>query len=146
MRAGDERGAGVIGTMIGAGVFLLLLLFAVQVLVGLYTRSVLTAAAYDAAKAVAGADAGAGRDAASRADAEANAQAQLGEWGQKVSFQWDVCGDVVRLTARGPRPLFLPPALTGPVGLGDVVRTVTVRKEQVLGPDGSPVEVGGGGC
>jgi hypothetical protein len=144
--AADERGAGVIGTMLGASVFLLLMLFAVQVLVGLYTRSVLTAAAYDAAKAVAGADAGAGGWPASRADAQANAQAQLGAWGRKVTFDWDTCGDVVRLTARGPRPLFLPAALSGPVGLGDVVRTVTVRKEQVIGPDGTPVRVGTGSC
>lgn len=124
----DERGAGILSTVLGAGVFLLLLLFAVQVLVGLYTRSVVTAATYDAAKAVAGADAGS--SAAARLDAERNAQAQLGAYGREVVFDWAASTDVVVvLTARGPRPSFLPAALTGPVGLGDVVRTVTVRKE-----------------
>ena len=124
----DERGAGILGTVLGAGVFLLLMLFAVQVLVGLYTRSVVTAATYDAAKAVAGADAGS--SAAARLDAERNAQAQLGAYGREVVFDWAAStDDVVVLTARGPRPSFLPAALTGPVGLGDVVRTVTVRKE-----------------
>lgn len=123
----DERGAGILGTVLGAGVFLLLLLFAVQVLVGLYTRSVVTAATYDAAKAVAGADAG---SPAARLDAERNAQAQLGAYGRQVVFDWAAStDDVVVLTARGPRPSFLPAALTGSVGLGDVVRTVTVRKE-----------------
>ena len=133
MRPGGERGAGVIGTVLGAGVFLLLLLFAVQVLLGLYTRSVVTAAAYDAAKAVAGADAGAGRSMVAMADAEANALSQLGAYGRRVTFSWEVCGDVVRLTARGPRPSFLPVALTGPAGSGPIERTVHVRKERPAG-------------
>ena len=124
----DERGAGILGTVIGTGVFLLLLLFAVQVLVGLYTRSVVTAATFDAAKAVAGADGGDG----ARHDAERNAQAQLGAYGRDVTFDWTASTpDVVVLTARGPRPSFLPEALTGPVGLGPVERTVTVRREVV---------------
>lgn len=124
----DERGTGVIGTVLGAGVFILLLLFAVQVLVGLYTTSVVTAATYDAAKAVAGADA-AGSSVA-RLDAERNAQAQLGDYGRGVEFEWgDPSADVVVLTARGPHPSFLPRALTGPAGLGDIVRKVHVRRE-----------------
>lgn len=126
----DEDGAGVLGTILGAGVFLALMLFAVQVLVGLYTTSVVSAATYDAAKAVAGSDGGP----AARADAVANARAQLGSYGTKVTFTWGPDGpqaDVVRLQARGPRSSFLPAALTGPVGLGDIVRTVTVRKEKV---------------
>lgn len=128
--APDERGAGVLGSLIGAGVFVLLLLFAVQVLVGLYTTSVVTAATYDAAKAVAGADAG--DSAAARADAVANAKAQLGGYGERVEFDWrSTTGDVIELTARGPRPSFLPAALTGPAGLGDIVRTVRVRVEAV---------------
>lgn len=131
MRAAGERGAGVIGTLLGAGVFVLLMLFAVQVLVGLYTRSVVTAATYDAAKVVAGADAGAGRDAAAMAAAERNAQAQLGEYGRRVTFSWGGTDEVVELTARGPQPSFLPRALTGPVGLGDIVRRVQVRRETV---------------
>ena len=126
----SQAGAGVLGTLLGAGVFLVLLLFAVQVLVGLYTQSVLNAAVYDAAKAVAGADAG--DSPTSRANAQANARSQLGGYGQKVSFDWTGTNStVVRLQARGPRPLFLPVALTGAVGLGDIVRTVTVRKEAV---------------
>ena len=132
MRRGarDEGGAGVVGTLIGAGVFVLLLLFAVQVLLGLYTTSVVTAATYDAAKAVAGADAGGSL--AARADAVANAKSQLGAYGDKVSFDWGgTTADVVELTARGPKPSFLPATLTGPAGLGDVVRTVRVRVEKV---------------
>lgn len=123
----------MIGTLLGAGVFVLLMLFAVQVLVGLYTTTVVTAATYDAAKAVAGADAAAGRSAAAEADALRNARAQLGDYGRRVTFEWsaDAAAEYVELTARGPRPSFLPRALTGPVGLGDIVRTVQVRREQV---------------
>ena len=126
----DERGAGILGTVLGAGAFLLLLLFAVQVLVGLYTTSVVTAATYDAAKSVAGADALDG--ATARGDAERNAQAQLGTYGREVAFDWSGSSpDVIVLTARAPRPSFLPRAVTGPVGLGDIVRTVEVRREQL---------------
>lgn len=130
MRRADEAGTGVIGTLLGAGVFILLMLFAVQVLVGLYTSSVVNAATYDAAKTVAGSDGG---DAA-KADAVRTARAQLGSYGKRVTFTWDPEGtdaDVVRLEARGPRPSFLPATLTGPPGLGDIVRTVTVRWEKV---------------
>ena len=123
-----QDGSGALSTILGAGVFLLFMLFAVQVLVGLYTTSAVNAATYDAAKAVAGSDGGP----AARSVAVANAQSQLGDYGRRVSFDWSgSTGDVVRLQARGPRPSFLPTSLTGPVGLGDIVRTVTVRVERV---------------
>lgn len=131
-----EAGAGILGTVLGAGVFLLLLLFAVQVLVGLYATSVVTAATYDAAKSVAGADVG--ESPLAKADAERTAQAQLGDFGRRVSFQWgevdedgDSLVDVVLLSARAPRPSFLPRSLLGGVGLGDIERTVRVRLERV---------------
>ncbi|MDQ3756428.1 MAG: hypothetical protein M3394_01070, partial [Actinomycetota bacterium] len=53
----DAEGSGLLGTVVGGLVFLSLLFFAVQVVLGLYATSVVTAVAYDAAKAVAGADA-----------------------------------------------------------------------------------------
>lgn len=127
-RRGDERGSGVLSTVLGAGAFLALLLFAVQVLAGLYFRSVVTAATYDAAKAVAGADAV--HEGVARADAERNARAQLGDYGRRVAFDWGgSTADVVVVRATAPRPTFLPEALTGPAGLGDVERTVEIRRE-----------------
>jgi Flp pilus assembly protein TadG len=123
----SEDGAGTLSTILGAGVFVLLMLFAAQVLIGLYASSVVSAATYDAAKSVAGSDSG---DAA-RGDAVANARAQLGEYGRRVTFDWSgSSADVVKLQARAPRPSFLSVSLTGPV-LGDIVRTVTVRVEKV---------------
>lgn len=122
-----EHGSGALSTILGAGVFLLLMLFAVQVLVGLYASSVVNAATYDAAKAVAGSGGG---DAAV-SGAEANARSQLGDYGKKVTFDWSgSTPDFVKLRARAPRPSLLSTVLTGPV-LGDIVRTVTVRVEKV---------------
>ncbi|MGH9151107.1 MAG: hypothetical protein ACRD03_01600 [Acidimicrobiales bacterium] len=125
-----ERGSGILSTVLGAGVFLALMLFAAQLLVGLHYRSVVTAATYDAARAVAGADAV--DEAVARADAVRNARAVLGGYGRRVAFDWgSSTPDVVVLVATAPRPTFLPQALTGPVGLGDFERTVAVRREML---------------
>ena len=126
---GTERGAGVIGTVVGVLVFLVLVMFATQVLLGLYTTSVMTAVTYDAAKAVAGADADG--EAAARDDAEDNARRQLGRFGGGVHFDWAVGPDAVRLTVRAQRPTLLPRALAAGAGMADVVRTVRVRSEAV---------------
>jgi hypothetical protein len=126
-RKGGESGAGVISSMLGVFVFLLLLLFAVQVLYGLYATSVVTAVTYDAAKAVAGSDGG---DAA-RAVAQRNATGQLGRYGRDVTFDWgESDDDAVRLEVRARRPSFLPRELVGDTFLGDIVRTVRVRTEK----------------
>lgn len=125
----DELGAGVIATVAGVAVFLVLLLFAVQVLVGLYATSVVTAATYDAAKVLAGADAG--DSAVGRAGAEAGARSQLGRYGQKAAFDWENDAEAVRLQVKAPRPTLLPRSLVRGVGLSDIERTATVRVERV---------------
>lgn len=124
-----ESGAGVIGSVLGVFVFLVLLLFAVQVLYGLYVTSVVTAVTYDAARTVAGSVGGP----AARADAERNATEQLGRYGEEVAFSWGGGGDggVVHLTVRARRPSLIPRALGGDGVLGDIVRTVRVRDERV---------------
>ncbi len=126
---GAEEGVGVVGTVVGVLVFLVMVLFAAQVLLGLYTTSVVTAATYDAAKTVAGADASTA--VAARADAESNARSQLGSFGRDVTFSWGPGSETVRLTVRAPRPTVLPHALARGMGLGDIVRTVHVRAERV---------------
>ena len=129
-RRRGQRGSGVLGTVLATGVFLALMLFGAQVLVGLYYRTAVTAATYDAAKAVAGADTAA--EAAARSDATRNARAQLGGYGADVEFDWArSTDDVVVVTATARRPTFLPEALTGPAGLGDFERTVEVRREKL---------------
>ncbi|HUR22352.1 MAG TPA: hypothetical protein VMZ73_00625 [Acidimicrobiales bacterium] len=127
-RDAREAGAGVISTVAGVAVFLLLLLFAVQVLYGLYATTVVTAVTYDAAKEVAGSGGGE----AARAEAQRRAAGELGRYGGEVSFDWRRSDeDAVRLTVRARRPSFLPRQLVGDSLLGDIVRTVRVRTEKV---------------
>ena len=124
----DEAGAGIISSVIGVLVFLVLLLFAVQVIYGLYATSVVTAVTYDAAKAVAGSDGG---DQA-RAVAQRTAVRQLGRYGSDVEFDWDASdADAIRLEVRARRPTVLPRQLVGDSFLGEIVRTVRVRRETV---------------
>ena len=80
----DDRGTGLIGTVFGVMVFLVLLLFAVQVLFNLYATSVVTAAAFDAAHQVADA----GGDPAAQAPALDHAHRVLGRYYEKVRFDW----------------------------------------------------------
>ena len=124
----SQEGAGVVSTVAGTAVFLVLLLFAVQVLVGLYATSVVTAATYDAAKVLAGADQG--DSATGRAHAEATARGQLGRFGQRAVFRWDNDADAVRLHVEAPRPSLLPRSVLSGAGLGDIERTVRVRVER----------------
>lgn len=115
-------------------VFLVFLMFAVQLLFGLYASSTVTAVANDAAVR------------ASSADApplhviEADARRSLGEVGSSASFTWatdDSDGDgaddtvVLEVVARPPR--LIPPSIGGAIGLDEIRRTVRVRSEQVQG-------------
>jgi len=117
----------MVSSMLGVFVFLLLLLFAVQVLYGLYATSIVTAVTYDAAKAVAGSDGGDGAEAA----AQRGATDQLGRYGRDVRFDWHGSDDdVVRLRVEARRPSFFPRQLVGDSFLGQIVRTVRVRREK----------------
>ncbi|HET7489154.1 MAG TPA: hypothetical protein VFJ85_14580 [Acidimicrobiales bacterium] len=131
MRPRGEAGTGVIATVFGVTAFLAFLMFAAQVLIGLYTRSLVSAATYDAARSVAGG----GPAPVTENDAAANAQAQLGSYGKQVAFDWhpdDPRRDIeVHLTVTGPAPSLLPDSLLHMVGLGRIERSVTVRREKV---------------
>lgn len=125
MRPSDV-GAGVVSTFMGAVVFLLFLLFAAQLLLGLHTESVVGAVAYDAAKTVAGGAVVTDPLAPSRATDLA--RRRLGRLGADASFSWSVDDDAVLLTVRVPRP----PILFGmlPMVRGPIQRTVQVRAER----------------
>jgi hypothetical protein len=133
-RAIGEEGTGLIGSMAGLLAFLALLLFAVQTLVALHTRSVVTDAAYEGARAVAGArvdhtDALAVSEA--QADASATVRRLLGRFGEKVELDWSGTTDqTVSLTVRARPPGFLWAALRGP-GAALIDRTVHVRVEEL---------------
>lgn len=114
----------MVGTLVGFTIFLVLLLFAAQVVVRLYATSVVTSAATRAAETVAEA---AVPEAAVPA-AQAAAVEQLGSFAsQHATFSWrEVDGTEVVLNVAARSPEFLP-------GLADwsrISRTVTIRTER----------------
>jgi hypothetical protein len=122
----DERGGGPLSAWFGFVVFLVLLLFAVQVLFNLYATSVVTSVAYDAARKVAGQHGGP----ESQAEAESDARRALGRYSDRVTFEWDSSGEVVALRVRATSASVLFPAMAGPLAFGDIDRTVRVRVER----------------
>ncbi len=125
----DEAGTGLVASVVGIAVFLTLMLLAVQVAFDLYARSAVTAAALDAASAVAGSDAG-GTPAA-QADAVANARAILGRYGNEASFVWRIEPQAVELTVSVHNPSVLPSFASAGLGLDQVRRSVVVDREMV---------------
>ncbi|MDQ6696583.1 MAG: hypothetical protein M3Z46_03895 [Actinomycetota bacterium] len=129
----DERGAGLVGTFAGVLVFIVFLLFAVQLLFNLYATSAVTAAGLDAARVVA-AEQIDHRDAAgveaATAQAEAKARAVLGRYGNHVSFGWRIDNEVVRLHLRVTNPRVFFGRLGSAIGFDTVDRTVQVRVEK----------------
>ena len=130
-RADQDAGAGLIATAAGVVVFLVFLLFAVQLLFGLYSSSTVTAVANDAATRAASAHA------PPLAVIEAEARAALGEVGRTASFQWDVddadgdgVSDTVVLEVVAHPPKLIPASIGGSIGLDEVRRVVRVRAEQ----------------
>lgn len=128
-----DRGSGLISTALGVLVFLLFLLFAVQLLFSLYAASTVTAVANDAAQRAAA------RSAPPLAILESEARANLGQIGSEAAFDWsrddtdgDGVDDTVVLQVIAAPPRFVPRSIGGAVGLGEIERTVRVRLEQVL--------------
>ena len=118
----------MVSSVVGVTAFLALLMFAVQLALNLYATSTVTAAAFDAARIVAGADGGAAAEAA----AEAHLHGLLD--GQSVELQWDYRDtdtepgvDVVALRVETDNPTHLLRSM--PIPFQHVVRTVTVRME-----------------
>ncbi len=133
-RAPGDRGAGLFSSVAGVVVFLVFLLFAVQLLFGLYASSTVNAVTNDAAVRAASADA------PPLEVIEAQARESLGEVGAAASFTWgsdDVDRDgrpdtiVLEVVAHPPR--FIPRSVGGAIGLDEIRRTVRVRVEEVQG-------------
>ena len=127
MRARGDDGAGVLSTFIGAVVFIVFVLFAAQLLLGLYLASIIGAVTYDTAKTAAGSNALA--SASSQAALTDSARRQLGRFGDAADFDWAMDDASVRLTVRVPRPPVLPGFL--PFVDDTIERTTRVRAERV---------------
>jgi hypothetical protein len=129
----DEEGAGLVATLVGVIVFLTLLLFGAQLLLGLYARSVVTAAAFDAARIAAGAasdvDGNGVPDDIALAAAEDHARRLLGRFGRdRARFDWGIDADRLELRVRAASPRLLGALATG--AIGEIDRTVRVRLER----------------
>jgi hypothetical protein len=128
-RCQGEAGIGLVTTVTGALVLMLLLLLAVQVCFDLYARSAVEAAAFDAVRVVTGSDASA--TPAALAAAEQDARRVLGGYGRLARFSWQVGATTVGLTVSVHDPSVLPAAIVRPFGLDTVTRTVVLRREQL---------------
>lgn len=126
----DERGSGLLGSVLGVGILMALLGLAVNVSLGLWTRSTVDSVAYDAARDVATAPSGS--DAAGvRAAATQRAKALLGPYGRRVdlTFEGPSTEPTVTLRVRAPGVSLLPRMLgSGPV-VGALDRRIVVTRE-----------------
>lgn len=125
-----DRGAGLIGTIGGVTVFLTLLTFAVQLLFNLYATSVVTAVAYDTAVVVASGTVAGEIDSQLRDRAVDQARSELGQYGERASFVWDIDDETVRLTLRVEHPKIAMERVMGVFGLNKVERSVEIRLER----------------
>lgn len=122
-----ERGSGPIATWIGFGVFLGMLLFAVQALLNLYATTVVTSVTYDAARQVAGSNGGP----SAMSGAESWARRLLGRFGDQVSFDWSgTTADDVALRVRAKVPSVMLRWSGGAMPFGHIDRTVRLRVEK----------------
>ncbi|MFP3902352.1 MAG: hypothetical protein ACLFXM_15965 [Acidimicrobiia bacterium] len=133
-RSGD-RGTGVFASAAGLLVFLLFLLLAAHVLIGLFATSVVRAALNDAAtRAAAGGPPGGEADLARLAD---EAEASLGRMGERTTVELayvdddgDDLPDVVEGRAVAVPPGLIPRTLGGAFGVGEVDVSVRIRVER----------------
>ncbi|CAN5171976.1 hypothetical protein BH24ACT1_BH24ACT1_10700 [soil metagenome] len=129
-----EAGTGLIGSIVGVTVFLVLLLFAVHLVLNLYGTSVVTAAAFDAARLRAG---GVG-EAVSETEAERHVLDLLEGYGERglLELSWsypDTDGDgevdVVALRVMATHPTDLLAGIRFP--FQQIDRTISVRMERL---------------
>lgn len=128
-----DRGTGLVGTLAGSLVALVLLLFATQVLVGRHAESMTLGVLDDAVRRVA-ADprvangATTGLDAAAH-QAEVEARDLLGGQADRTWLSWRIEGDDVVAEVRFELPTFLPAPWGEPAG--ERTRVLRARIEQL---------------
>jgi Flp pilus assembly protein TadG len=120
----------MISTSLGVLVFLLFLMFAVQVLYGLYARSTVLGTLDDAASRAATGEVSAARLEHLAAEAERS----LGRMGDRTTItlrpvddDGDGIADVIAGTAVADPPRFVPLSMGGVVGLDEITASVRVR-------------------
>jgi hypothetical protein len=118
-----EDGASTIGSVFGVLIFLIFLLFSVQVLVHLFGSSTVSAVAFDNARLLAAGE-------LDRDEAAERIRTQLGRYGDEVTVDLTASTpDDVVVTVSGPSPARLVTMVTELAGLDGIERTVRVRVE-----------------
>lgn len=128
-----EAGSGLIPTVTGVTIFLLLLLVAVQIAFNLYAASAVQAAAFDAARLVAAE----GTDLSSaQAMAESHVRSVLGRYGDKqvTAVKVELDGQDVTLTVSARNRSLLPRLLPDGFASDTVERSARVRVERRQDP------------
>jgi len=127
-----ERGTGLLATSVAVLVFLVFLLFAVQVVLRLSATSTADAALHDAARRVAAVEVDHDDPravAAATRSAEAQLRDLLGPMGRTAEIGWEVDRERVRLHLVADAPGVLPAGLADTAGLRRIDRTVVVQVE-----------------
>ncbi|MFP5255660.1 MAG: hypothetical protein ACLGI8_07390 [Acidimicrobiia bacterium] len=129
----QDRGAGLVSTAAGTLVFILFVVFAVQLLFSLYASSTVTAVAHDAAARAAS------DPQAPLTPIEADVRRQLGRMGAGAELSWraedsdgDGLADTIALRVVVVPPRLVPRSIGDGVGMGVVDRTARVRIEQPI--------------
>lgn len=130
----SEAGTGLIGSAAGVAVFLVLLLFTVQLVADLYATSTVNAAGYDAARQVASRRVDHTDPAAvvyAQRAAEHRLRSLLGRFGRTAAVTWQVDDEEVRLRVEVDAPGILPSGLARRTALRHIDKTFVVRIEAV---------------
>lgn len=124
-----ERGSGLLSSLIGIGCVAAVLGLAVNLTLGLWTRSTVDAVAYDVARDVASTPDGVDRSAAAERATD-RARAALGSYGERVQLRVETATDeVVVVHVRAPGVELLPAMLGGGATVGTLDRRIVVRSE-----------------
>jgi len=124
-----ERGTGLLSAVLGVACIAAVLGLAVNVTLGLWTRSTVDAIAYDLARDLATAPSGT-RESVDVDGAIDRATRSIGPYGSKVTFdveQFD--GDAVVLRVTAPGVALLPSMIDGGPVVGSIDRRIVVRRE-----------------
>lgn len=131
----DDRGAGLIASTFGVLALILFLIFAAQVLLGLYATTTLRAAVYDAASGAA--SQGGSRHPVGLAAAAEDARASLGALGRRgelsleaVDTDGDGLADVIVGRASAIPPRVVPRSVGSMIGFERVHAGAQVRIER----------------
>ncbi|MGH2603087.1 MAG: hypothetical protein ACRDJ9_27340 [Dehalococcoidia bacterium] len=128
--ADDERGSGLISSLFGVLAFLGFLLFAVQLLLHLYSTSIVSAAAFDAARMASA------QDGPGAASAESHGRSVLGGL-TPDRFDVSVGGDTVTVRVQAQSPALVPALFGRLLGFDSIDESVTVRRERPVQAAGS---------